>query len=72
MLECTEILRYRLVSQTLASHKFPIKIVNVVLSENTGDLMEYRALIKGPKYQKLYAQLYAKELGRLAQGLTER
>ena len=32
--------------------------------------MEYRALMRKPKYRTLYAQSYAKELGRLAQGIS--
>ena len=31
--------------------------------------MEYRQVIKFPKYWKLYAKSYTKELGRLAQGI---
>ncbi len=34
--------------------------------------MEYRALMKDPKYQNVYAQLYANELRRLAQGIRGR
>ena len=31
--------------------------------------MEYRGLMKNPKYRKLWAKSYTKELGRLAQGM---
>ena len=31
--------------------------------------MEYRGLMKNPKYRKLYAKSYTKELGCLAQGM---
>ncbi len=31
--------------------------------------MEYKALMKDPKYQKIYAQSYAKEFGQLVQGI---
>ena len=31
--------------------------------------MEYRQVMKCPKYRKLYAKSYRKELGRLAQGI---
>ena len=34
-----------------------------------GELMEYRKVMKCPKYRKLYAKSYSKELGRLAQGI---
>ena len=44
-------------------------MLNPVLDEYTGELMEYHALMKKPKYSKLYGESYAKELGRLAQGI---
>ena len=44
-------------------------MISAVLDEDTGELMEYRDLMKKPKYRKLYAKLYTKELGRLAQGM---
>ncbi len=69
MLACAEISQHRLAPQELASQKIPIKMINTVLNEDTGELMEYRSLMKDPKYQNLYAQLYAKELIKLAQGL---
>ena len=33
-----------------ASRRFPLEMLNAVLDEDTGDLMEYRALMKNPKY----------------------
>ncbi len=69
ILVCAEISNHRLAPQTLPSQKIPIEMINAVLNEDTGELMEYRALMKDPKYQKMYAQSYAKELGRLAPGL---
>ena len=44
-------------------------MINAVLDEDTGELMEYRHLMKNPKYCQLYGKSYAKELGRLAQGM---
>ena len=44
-------------------------MTNAVLDEDTGELMEYRHLMKNPKYRQLYGKSYAKELGRLAQGM---
>ena len=40
-----------------------------MLDEDAGELMEYSGLMKNPKYRKLYAKSYTKELGRLAQGM---
>ena len=44
-------------------------VINAVLDKDTGELMEYRRLMKNPKYRPLYRNSYAKELGRLAQGM---
>jgi hypothetical protein len=41
-----------------------------VLDHETGKSLEYRQLIKHPKYNKLWSSSYAKELGRLCQGFT--
>ena len=54
----------------LAWRKFPKEILSVVLDEDTGEIMDYRKLIKNPKYHPLYQDYYAKEIGRLAQGMT--
>ena len=53
----------------LSSRKFPIETISAVLDKDTGELTEYRGLMKNPKYCKLYAKLYTKDLGRLAQGM---
>ena len=45
-----------------------------MLYEDTGELMEYRKIMKKPKYRNLYRNSYAKEIGRLEQvmpGLVE-
>jgi hypothetical protein len=48
---------------------FPTDFLNAVLNEDTGELMEYRHLIKDPKYSTTWRKAYGKELGRLAQGI---
>ena len=53
----------------LARRKFPKEMLSAVLDEDTGELMEYRKLMKNPKYRPLYQNSYAKEIGRLAQGI---
>jgi len=55
--------------RNLASRRFPFEMINAVLDKDTGELMEYRHLMKNPKYRQLYGKSYAKELGRLAQGM---
>ena len=51
-------------------HKFPIEVINAVLDEDTCKFMEYRVLMKNPKYRNLYHQSYTKERGRLLQVMT--
>ena len=61
--------KLKLSPRRLASRRFPAEMLNAVLDEETGELMEYRRVMKNPKYRELYAQSYSKELGRLAQGI---
>ena len=44
-------------------------MLNAVLNEDTGELMEYRHLIGDPKYREIWGQAYGNELGSLAQGM---
>ena len=44
-------------------------MINAVLNEETGELMEYRHIMKNRKYCQLYATSYIKELERLTQGM---
>jgi hypothetical protein len=68
VLACIEI--YVEVTQTplqpaqLAQQKFPIVMLNAVLNNDTGELMEMHHLLRNPKkYTKLWGKLYTKELG---------
>jgi hypothetical protein len=54
----------------LAQQKFPIVMLNAVLNNDTGELMEMHHLLCNPKYTELWGKLYTKELGRLAQGVS--
>eukprot|EP00804_Cyclotella_cryptica_P005330 CCRYP_020410-RA/>CCRYP_020410-RA protein AED:0.19 eAED:0.19 QI:0/-1/0/1/-1/1/1/0/760 len=56
-------------AQRAASRLFPTDFLNAILNEDTGELMEYRHLIKDPKYSTIWKKAYGKELGRLAQGI---
>lgn len=38
------------------------------MDEETGDMLEYRYLIKRPKYQDAWSKAFGKEISRLAQG----
>ena len=53
----------------LASRRFPSDMLNVILDNDTNELMEYRHLMKKPKYCNLYGNSYAKDIGRLAQDM---
>ena len=57
----------KLSPKQLSSLRFPIEMINTVLNEETGELMEYRHIMKNLKYRQLYATSYSKKLGRLAQ-----
>ena len=43
----------------------------VVINEDTGEAMEYRHLIKHPKYKDVWETSLANEFGRLAQGIRK-
>jgi hypothetical protein len=57
--------------QQLAGRRFPMqflcKVAGAVMDEETGDMLEYRHLIKRPKYQDTWSKAFGKEIGRLAQ-----
>ena len=55
--------------QHIASHRFPSNILNTILDNDTGELMEYRHLMKKPNYCNLYGNSYAKDIGQPAQGM---
>ena len=42
---------------------------NPVLDQETGKLLEYRHLLKHPRFQKVWTQSAADKFGRLAQGI---
>ena len=55
----------------LAGRRFPLKRLNAVLNEKTGEIVEYQQLMKSPKYRNLYKNSYSKELGIIAQGIPD-
>jgi hypothetical protein len=56
----------------LASRKYPLEMLcefaNAVMDDETGDMLEYRQLIKRPKFRDTWSKAFGKEIGRLAQG----
>ena len=69
MFAAADIRQGALSPKLLANRRFLTEMINAVLDEDTGELMEYRAVMKNPKYRPLYTASYSKELGRLAQGV---
>jgi hypothetical protein len=61
----------KLAPQRLASRRFPMQflceIAGAVMDEDTGDMLEYRHLVKIPKYRVVWTKAFGKEIGRLAQ-----
>ena len=55
--------------QHLASRRFTSDMLNALLDDDTGELMEYQHHMKKPKYCILYRNSYAKEIGQLSQGI---
>ena len=61
---------YLLTPKSTASTKFPKKFFSkmaaAVLDGDTGELLEYRHLMKNSKYKKIWGNSFGNEVGRLA------
>jgi len=44
-------------------------LAGAVLDSKTGELLEYRHLLKRPHYREVWGNAFGKEIGRLAQGI---
>ena len=62
-----EITTVPLNAKNLAARQF--EPAGAVLDPKTGELMEYRHLIKKPEYAETLTNANAKEIGRQAQGI---
>ena len=66
----------KLSSQDLAGRRFPIQFIcewaNSVIDKETGELLEYRHLMKRPKYKKPWEHSFGNVVGRLCQGIDGR
>ena len=51
---------------------FLVDLAAAVLDEETGELLEYRHLIKKPKVKEQWGYSFGNEIGRLAQGMPGR
>ena len=69
MLVCANVMQLPMSPQKLVQRKYPREIINAVLNQETREMMEYRQVMKNPKYRELYEKVYAKELFYLAQGI---
>ncbi len=72
MLQCMEIPGYTapFTPQQAASRKYPLQflcdLAYTVLDDETGDLLEYRHLMKHPKYKDVWTKSFGTEIRRLA------
>ena len=72
MLQCMEIPGYKasFTPQQAASRKYPLQflcdLAYAVLDDETGDLLEYRHLMKHPKYKDVWTKSFGTEIRRLA------
>ena len=76
ILSALEVSNQRLNPARIATRKYPLQVLceiaGAVLDEETGDLLEYRQLLKHPKYRKQWSRSFGNEIGRLAQGMPGR
>jgi hypothetical protein len=72
MLQCMEIPGYKapFTAKQAASRKYPLQflcdLAYAVLDNETGDLLEYRHLMKHPKYKDVWTKSFGTEIRRLA------
>ena len=69
MLSCIDVGQVRMDPKVFTSRFFPKELLDAMLDEDTGDLLEYRHVIGNFKYRKIWGKSYGNELGRLAQGM---
>ena len=72
MLSCCDTRQKAMSAQTLMSRRFPKELLAAVLNEETIKPMEYRHLIRNPKYRNLWQSSYINDIGRLTQGMPGR
>jgi hypothetical protein len=72
MLSVMELSTRKLQARNLATRQFPAQffqdMIGAVMDSDTGDMLEYRHLLKNPKYRETWSKAFGKEIGRLAQG----
>ena len=58
MLACMQLRPTDMNTRTLESRKSPRHMLNAVLNEDTGELMDYQELIGNPNYREILGQAY--------------
>ena len=69
MLASVNVAHMKVTPTKVVQRKLPKEMISAVLDKDTVKLMEYRKFMDNPKYRPLYRNSYAKEIGRLAQGM---
>ena len=73
MLSVLEMTSHKIDPCKAAGRKYPMaflaEMAGAVLDGATGELLEYRHLLKNPAYREIWGGAFGKEVGRLAQGL---
>ena len=66
----------RVNARMAAQRKYPrqllMEMASAVLDVDTGEMLEYRHLMKNPKYRQPWGHSFGNEVGRLAQGMPGR
>ena len=73
LLSVLEMSPHKIKPRNAASRQYPkaflAEMAGAVLDAATGELLEYRHLLKNPAYREVWGAAFGKEVGRLAQGL---
>jgi hypothetical protein len=76
ILSAVEMTFKKLEPAKLAKRKYPLQllcdIAAAVMDAETGEMMEYRHLIRNKKYKKVWGHSFGNEIERLAQGMPGR
>lgn len=60
------------IADRVARRRREVEAVNAVLDQETGQLLEYRQLLKHPRFREVWNRSASDEFGRLAQGIGGR
>ena len=72
MLSYIDVGQVTLQPRKLASRCYSREVLNAMLDEETGEMMEYQHLIGNSEYREIWDKSYENELGQLAQGMPGR